>query len=46
MKLTAREEKLIKTTFPDLTQTMEFLQRPVILTKAEGLYCWDRDSKR
>ena len=43
--LTAREEKLIKNTFLDLTQTMEFLKNPVILTKAEGLYCWDKTGK-
>ena len=44
--ITAREEKLIKNTFLDLTQTMEFLKDPIILTKAEGLYCWDKDGKR
>ena len=44
--LTAREERLIKNTFLDLTQTMEFLQKPVILNRAEGLYCWDKDGKR
>lgn len=44
--LTSRQENLIKNTFLDLTQTMEFLKNPVIMTKAEGLYCWDKDGKR
>jgi len=45
-RLTARQEKLIKNTFIDLTQTMEFLKHPIIMERAEGLYCWDSEGKR
>jgi len=44
--MSSREEKLLKRTFLDLTQTMEFLKNPLILNKAEGLYCWDKDGNR
>ena len=45
-KLTNREENLIKNTFLDLTQTMEFLKQPIIFSRAEGLYCYDSEDKR
>ena len=44
--ITPRERELIKNTFLDLTQTMEFLERPVIFTEAEGLYYYDKTGKR
>src|SRR5215831_12955894 len=46
MKLTARHEALLKRTFVDYQQTLEFLQYPLIVKKAEGLYYWDLDGKR
>ncbi len=44
--ITQREEKLIRNTFLDLTQTTEFLKNPVIFDRAEGLYCYDKAGKR
>ena len=44
--LTQREEGLIRNTFLDLTQTMEFLKSPVVFSKAEGLYCYDTTGRR
>ncbi len=46
MKLTEREEYLLKHTFLDYQQTSEFIKNPVIFERAEGLYYWDRDGKR
>jgi len=46
MKLTRRQEKLLKRTFIDYTQTSEFLKSPLLLHKAEGLYYWDVGGKR
>jgi adenosylmethionine-8-amino-7-oxononanoate aminotransferase len=46
MNLTPRQEKLLKLTFLDYQQTMEFLKHPLILNKADGLYYWDSDGKR
>jgi len=46
MKLTARQESLLKRTFLDYRQTSEFLKNPLILSKAEGLYYWDADGQR
>ena len=45
MKLSKRQENLLKHTFVDYTQTSEFIKNPVIMNKAEGLYCWDLDGK-
>jgi adenosylmethionine-8-amino-7-oxononanoate aminotransferase len=46
MKLTDRQEKLLKQTFIDYRQTLEFLEAPLIIDRAEGLYYWDADGKR
>ena len=46
MKLSKREENLLKHTFLDYQQTSEFIKNPVIFERAEGLYYWDRDGKR
>lgn len=46
MKLDARREQLLKQTFLDYQQTAAFLQRPLILDRAEGLYYWDMEGKR
>ena len=44
--LTPRQEALIRRTFLDLTQTLEFLAHPLIVNRAEGLYCWDNQGRR
>lgn len=46
MKLTEREKKLLKNTFLDYQQTSVFLEAPLIVDKAEGLYYWDTEGKR
>ena len=46
MKLTSRQAALIQRTFIDYKSTAEFLENPLILNRAEGLYCWDVDGKR
>jgi adenosylmethionine-8-amino-7-oxononanoate aminotransferase len=46
MKLDPRREYLLKHTFLDFRQTAEFLQDPLILDRAEGLYYWDTEGKR
>ena len=46
MKLTTRQEQLLKRTFIDLYPTSEFLKAPLILHKAEGLYYWDTEGRR
>ncbi|MGD1104563.1 MAG: aminotransferase class III-fold pyridoxal phosphate-dependent enzyme [Terriglobia bacterium] len=46
MKLDPRREQLLKRTFLDYQQTAEFLRRPLILERAEGLYYWDTEGKR
>lgn len=46
MNLTPRQEKLLKLTFLDYQQTLEFLKHPLILNKADGLYYWDPDGRR
>jgi len=46
MRLTARDEQLMKLTFLDYRQSAEFIQEPLVINKAEGLYYWDREGKR
>jgi adenosylmethionine-8-amino-7-oxononanoate aminotransferase len=46
MKLTPRQERLLKLTFIDYTQMEDFVKAPLILNKAEGLYYWDADGRR
>lgn len=46
MPLDARRERLIRRTFIDYRQTSEFLEQPLVINKAEGLYYWDADGKR
>ena len=43
---TPRQERLLKRTFVDFTQTSQILQDPLILERGEGLYCWDSEGKR
>ena len=46
MKLSSRQENLLKHTFIDFYQTSEFLEHPLILEKADRLYYWDIEGKR
>ena len=46
MKPTARQERLLKRTFLDFQQTSEVIKSPLIIDRAEGLYCWDVEGKR
>jgi adenosylmethionine-8-amino-7-oxononanoate aminotransferase len=46
MRCSARHQELIRRTFIDFKQTAEFLQRPLIFNRAEGLYVWDLEGKR
>lgn len=46
VKPTERQKRLLKHTFIDFQQTSEVIKDPLILEKAEGLYCWDTEGKR
>ena len=46
MRLSEREETLLKRTFLDYRQTKDFLADPLIVTKADRLSYWDKDGKR
>ncbi len=46
MKLDSRRARLLKHTFPDFRQTAEFLEHPLIVERAEGLYYWDVEGHR
>jgi len=46
MRLDPRRERLLKRTFVDFQQMSDFIQHPLILERAEGLYYWDSEGKR
>jgi len=46
MQLDARQQKLLKHTFLDYQQTSGFMENPLIVAKADGLYYWDVENKR
>jgi len=46
MTLDARRAQLVRRTFLDYRQMSEFLEQPLIINKAKGLYYWDKDGKR
>jgi adenosylmethionine-8-amino-7-oxononanoate aminotransferase len=46
VKLTSRQQQLLRRTFIDYYPTDEFLENPLVIERAEGLYCWDGDGKR
>lgn len=46
MNLSSEKVQILKQTFLDYQQTSEFLKRPLIFERAEGLYYWDTDGKR
>ncbi len=46
MSCSPRHQNLIRRTFIDFQQTAEFLERPLIFDRAEGLYVWDLEGRR
>jgi adenosylmethionine-8-amino-7-oxononanoate aminotransferase len=46
MQLTERQRRLLNLTFIDYHATSEFLEHPLVIERAEGLYYWDSDGKR
>jgi adenosylmethionine-8-amino-7-oxononanoate aminotransferase len=42
----ARQERLIRHTFIDFKQTSDFLNRPLVFERADGLYVWDQDGRK
>jgi adenosylmethionine-8-amino-7-oxononanoate aminotransferase len=46
MQLTERQRKLLHRTFIDYHATSEFLQNPIVVERADGLYYWDPEGKR
>src|SRR5262245_2156862 len=46
MRLTTRQEQLLRRTFIDYCPTSEFFENPLVVERAEGLYCWDTEGKR
>ena len=46
MKLTPRQEQLLRRTFLDYRATAEFLENPLIIDRADGLSIWDAEGKR
>ena len=46
MKISSREERLLRSTFLDYRQIEDFLRDPLIVKKAQGLYYWDNEGKR
>jgi adenosylmethionine-8-amino-7-oxononanoate aminotransferase len=46
MQLTERQRRLLDLTFVDYLSTAEFLERPLVVDRAQGLYFWDTEGKR
>ncbi len=46
MKLTDRQERLLRLTAIDFVQISEFIRSPLIIDKADGLYYWDAEGNR
>jgi adenosylmethionine-8-amino-7-oxononanoate aminotransferase len=46
MRLTARQEQLLRRTFIDYQATEQFLENPLVIERAEGLYYRDTEGKR
>lgn len=46
MQLTNRQRKILQNTFLDYQPTETFLDNPLIVERAEGLYYWDTEGKR
>ena len=46
MQLTERQQQLLRRTFMDYQPTSGFMENPLIVSQAEGLYYWDTEGKR
>lgn len=46
MQLTVRQRNLLAHTFLDYQSTAEFIQHPLVVERAEGLYYWDTEGRR
>jgi adenosylmethionine-8-amino-7-oxononanoate aminotransferase len=46
MELDERQKRLVQHTFLDYQSTATFLDNPIIVERAEGLYYWDTEGKR
>ncbi len=46
MQLTERQRRLLNLTFIDYHATAEFLENPLVIDRAHGLYYWDTEGKR
>ena len=46
MKLSSRHQQLLRSTFIDYHPTADFLENPLVVDRAEGLYYWDLEGKR
>ena len=46
MQLDERQKRLLQHTFLDYQSTATFLDNPIIVERAEGLYYWDMEGKR
>ena len=46
MQINDRHRRLLKQTFLDYQSTAEFMDNPLIVSRAEGLYYWDVEGRR
>ena len=46
MQLNDRQKKLLGRTFLDYQSTEAFLQNPIVVSRAEGVYYWDTEGRR
>ena len=46
MELTERQRRLLNRTFIDYSSMSEFLEHPLVIDRAQGLYYWDAAGKR
>jgi adenosylmethionine-8-amino-7-oxononanoate aminotransferase len=46
VKLSSRQQQLLRRTFIDYYPTADFLENPLVVDRAEGLYYWDIEGKR
>jgi len=46
MQLDDRQKKLLGRTFLDYQSTEAFLQNPIVVSRAEGVYYWDTEGRR
>jgi adenosylmethionine-8-amino-7-oxononanoate aminotransferase len=46
LELTERQERLLRRTFVDYRSMSEFMENPLVIERADGLYYWDTEGKR